>query len=344
MSAHDSTSTIKSVARAAGLTKLYRMTVRRPLNTIRQSIREGGPIEQWRTAHGKSKMIESVASLPQFDPPSQPSSGQSLKVHFLTGEDYWYQTLYCFLSLQRFCTDRITPVLYSDGSPPGPYWDEFQRVVPWADIRGEQETEERIQQALPPDKYSLLHEWRHDTPPLLRKLVDLHAGSSGWKLLLDSDMLFFRRPDFLIEWLRCPSKPCFMVDVSSFYSYSSQLRYELVEYPIPEAVNIGILGLKSGNVDFDRMQEWLEILIEEEGAKYPLDQPLCSLMLAGCECEIAPPDKYVVLPSLEEGRNPSSVLHHYVAESKRPYFQYGWRHVRKSLDEEGISPADSLNQ
>jgi len=337
MSVENTHSTIKSLARSIGLTKLYRMTVRRPLGAIKKSIREGGPVEQWKTARGKSKMIESVRSLPSFDPPPQPS-GQSLQVHFLTGEDYWYQTLYCFLSLQRFCNNRITPVLYSDGSPPGAYWDEFQRVVPWVDIRSERETEERIQQALPPNKYSLLHEWRHDTPPLIRKLVDLHAGSTGWKLLLDSDMLFFQRPGFLIDWLQNPSKPCFMVDVSSFYSYSSQLRYELVESPIPEAVNVGVLGLRSENVNFDQLQHWLRILLHNEGARYPLDQPLCSLMLAGRDCAIAPPDKYVVLPLLDEGRDPSAVLHHYVAESKRAYFQYGWRHVANDVrDESGIA-------
>jgi hypothetical protein len=41
------------------------------------------------------------------------------------------------------------------------------------------------------------------------------CGSQGWKLVLDSDMLFFRRPDFLLAWLAAPDRPLHMVDVRS---------------------------------------------------------------------------------------------------------------------------------
>ena len=45
-------------------------------------------------------------------------------------------------------------------------------------------------------------------------------------------------------------------------------------------------------------------------------------MFSGHDCAVAPPSDYVVFPSLDEGRDPSVILHHYVAESKRAYFQY----------------------
>lgn len=343
MSFEESSSHFKSFARKIGLARLKHWLYRVPKNKIQKSIREGGPYQQWKTACGKRRMLESARSLPSFDPPPQ-SAEKSLEVHYLTGKDYWYQTLYCFLSLQRFSDERITPVLHSDGPGSGPYLRKFRRVIPWAKIKTEQEAEKEVRKALPPDEYSLLHEWRHENPPLLRKIVDIHAGKSGWKLLLDSDMIFYRRPTLLVDWLKSPTFPCYMVDVSSYYAYSSQLRHELVDSPIPEAVNVGVLGLKSEDIDFDRIQHWLSVLLRREGARYPIDQPLCSLMLAGRNCAIMPPDDYVVFPSLEEGRFPESVLHHYVAESKRAYFQYGWRHVRQSLDERGISVTDTKNQ
>ena len=57
----------------------------------------------------------------------------------------------------------------------------------------------------------------------MRKLTDVHAGRTGWRLFLDSDMLFFARPDFLLAWLADPRQPCHMIDVVSAYGYSPGL-------------------------------------------------------------------------------------------------------------------------
>jgi hypothetical protein len=305
------------------------MTVRRPLNTIQQSIREGGPIEQWKTRRGKEAMEEAAAELAPLNPPPEDSEGP-LKVHFLTGEDHWYQTLFCFISLQRFVEGRITPVLYSDGSLSAPYREQVRRVVPWVEIQTQREIEARLDDAIPRAQYPLLCKWR-EIQPLTRKITDLHAGSEGWKVLLDSDMLFFQKPDFLIDYLRHPEKPCFMVDIDTAYGYSPQLRYRLADGPIPDAANIGIFGLKSDEVDFDRLQHWLHVMIEEEGTSYNITQGLSSLIFSGYDCTVFPPDEFVVFPSLAEGRSPSVTLHHYVAESKRSYFQHGWKHVLDSV-------------
>jgi hypothetical protein len=329
MSADDAPSAVKSFARATGLAKLYRLLVRSPLNRVRKSIREGGPIEQWKTRNGKEAMRQAATELRPLDRSPEDPQGP-LKVHFLTGKDHWYQTLFCFVSLQRFVDSRVTPVLYSDGSLSEPYREQVRRVVPWVEIRTQKDIEERLDDALPRDQYPLLREWR-EIQPLTRKITDLHAGGKGWKLLLDSDMLFFRRPDFLIEYLRQPERPCFMVDVRTTYGYSPQLRYRLVENTIPEAANIGIFGLKSDEIDFDRLQYWLRVLVDEEDRSYNITQALSSLLFAQHECTAFPPAEYVVHPSLSEGKSPTATLHHYVASSKQAYFQYAWRHVLRSF-------------
>jgi len=322
-------SRIKSIARSTGLAKLYRRTVRRPIHTIQQSIREGGPIEQWKTEQGRQAMIEAAERMAPLEEPGRQNN--ALRVHFLTGENHWYQTLFCFVSLQRFSDERIIPVLYSDGSLARPYRDKFRRVVPWVEIQTQEDIEERLDRVLPWDQYPLLREWR-EIQPLTRKVIDIHAGEKGWKLLLDSDMLFFRRPDFILDWLQDPDRPMYMVDIDTAYGYSPQLRYALTESTIPEAANIGIFGWRSEDTDFAQLQCWLKTMIDQEGGDYNVTQGLCSLMFAGHDCAVAPPSDYVVFPSLDEGRDPSVILHHYVSESKRAYFQYGWKHVSQSLN------------
>jgi hypothetical protein len=322
-------SSVKTVARKAGVAWLYRHLYRKPKNRVEKSIRRGGPVEQWKTQKGKEEMQEAAGKLPPLN--IQPNGKETCpRVHFLTGKNHWYQTLFCFVSLQRFSDTRIVPVLYSDGSLKKPYRQKFRRVVPWTEVRTKSDIEARLDEALPRDQFSLLRKWR-DIQPLTRKITDLHAGESGWKLLLDSDMLFFRRPNFILNWLSNPSQPCYMVDCETAYGYSPQLRYEMSDGAIPEAANIGIFGWKSEEVDFSRIQNWIENLVELEGRKYNITQAICSLMFAGRDCSIAPSEAYVVRPSVEEGKLPSGTLYHYVAESERTYFQHGWRHVAREM-------------
>jgi len=163
--------------------------------------------------------------------------------------------------------------------------------------------------------------------PNIRKLTDVHVGSRGWKLVLDSDMLFFRRPEFLLAWLAAPTRPLHLVDVQESYGYSRALMRSLAGRPIPPLVNVGITGLASGSLDWERLERWCRELIAAEGTSYYLEQALIAMLVAGQLCAVAPAADYIVLPTETECRNPRAVLHHYVADSKRWYFRETWKHA-----------------
>ena len=326
---------VKSVARSTGLAKLYRLFVRRPLNRVQESIREGGPIEQWKTQKGKEAMRKAAAELPPLSPSPDPP-GRRHEVHFLSGRDFWYQTLFCFLSLQRHCDERITPVIYGDGTLGPEARAHIQRVVPWAKFMGREEIETRLDTALPASEYPTLRERRLDYVHL-RKLTYIHAGCTGGKLVLDSDMLFFDRPSLLIQWLKAPERPLHMQDHKDSYGYSRDLMEALAGAPIPERVNVGMVGLRSDEIDWDELEHWCEEMNEREQACYLQEQALTSMLVAGRDRVVAPRPEYLTLPSMAEGRSPSATLHHYVAESKRAYFQYGWRHIVREESEQAES-------
>ena len=116
----------------------------------------------------------------------------------MTGAKYWYQTVFCHASLQAHAPSRITPVLYDDGTLTVEYRDRVRRVIPWARVITLGDIEARLDDALPWDLYPTLRQRRIEQP-LIRKVLDLHTGVPGWKMLLDSDMLFFERPDWLLN-------------------------------------------------------------------------------------------------------------------------------------------------
>jgi hypothetical protein len=203
------------------------------------------------------------------------------------------------------------------------------RIFPVSRVVSSAEIEERLERALPASLYPSLRA-RRLVYPHLRKLTDVHAGTTGWKLVLDSDMLFYQTPSFLLEWLRRPTAPCHMLDTASAYGYSPQLMTELAQAPIPERLNVGICGLRSEEIDWDRLECWCRTLLEREGSHYLQEQALTAILAAGKTCAVAPADDYVIQPSRDEVLHPRGVMHHYVAESKAWYFRYAWRHVLKS--------------
>ena len=117
-----------------------------------------------------------------------------------------------------------------------------------------------------------------------------------------------------------------MVDIRQAYGYSeSLLRRVSGRADLPERVNCGIFGWCGKDLDLEWLEWAVRVLLDEEGFRYNLTQGICSMLFAGRACAVAPEKDYLVFPGLTEGRSPTAVLHHYVGESKRSFFQHGWR-------------------
>ena len=190
------------------------------------------------------------------------------------------------------------------------------------------EIERELDRHLPEVRFPELRA-RRLTYPHLRKLTDIHCWRQGWTLVLDSDMLFFREPRFLFDWLAGPSQACHMLDVFPAYGYSTHLMQELCGHPIPSLVNVGLCGLRSDAIDWDMLERWCKELVAREGMSPFLEQAMIAMLFAEKPRAEASMSDYRVLPDLREGREPSAVLHHYVTKSKRAYFQHGWQRVQE---------------
>jgi hypothetical protein len=317
----------RELARSLGLGRAALAIYHRPVGLVRKTIAEGGPWEQWRTEQGRRAMSDAVARMSQF---AAPTADRGARVAFLSGARHWYQTLLCFVSLQAHLPERVTPVIFEDGTMTADARGCLLRVVPWAELIGSDTLEERLDRLLPAACFPSLRA-RRPGFPLLRKLTDIHLGASGWTLFLDSDMLFFRRPQALVSWFDRPHA-LFMQDVTYAYGYSAALMKELAGgRDIPARINSGLYAIRGPSIDWERLEYWCRTQLEREGTNYLQEQALTALLLAEASAQALSAEDYIVLPSLAEGCAPTAVLHHYVAHSKRSYFQHGWRHVLDGL-------------
>jgi hypothetical protein len=312
---------LRSTSRSFGLGRAAYWLWHAPAAAVKKSIAAGGPLEQFRDGRAHAEMTHAAAQLtPQSIAPAQ----NWPELHFLTGKKFWDQTAFCLQTFQAHAGHTAQAVFHDDGSADETTRAHLTRLFPTARWRRAAEIEASLDAVLPTAKFPVLRERRAHYPNL-RKLTDVHAGAHGWRLVLDSDMLLFRRPDFLLAWLVAPDRPLHMVDVQDSYGYSPALLESLAGAPLPPRVNVGLCGLRSDALDWEKLESWCRRLIEAEGTSYYLEQALVAMLLAGRDSAVAPAEDYLLLPSADECRAPHAVMHHYVAQSKRGYFRSAWR-------------------
>ena len=253
------------------------------------------------------------------------------EVYYLTGHRFAYQTAFCAVSLVRKIGRPIRVVAIDDGTLCQTDLALLRHALPALRIVSVAEVESTLEARLPIARYPELRR-RRLVYPHLRKLTDIHAGGGGWKLVLDSDMLFHGFPKFLLDWIAAPDRPCHMVDVDDAYGYSARLLRELAGVALPAKVNVGVCGLASDQIDWDRLEYWSRVLVEREGTHYLMEQALVAMLVAGKTCAVAPAKDYIVAPSRRESESPTGVLHHYTAQAKAWYFRFGWRHISEQAN------------
>jgi hypothetical protein len=317
---------MSDLLRRLGLGRLALQLWHRPVGRLRDSLRAGGPLQQRRTDLGRAEMEQAAHALPL---PSA-ANGQPVELHLLTGARFWAQTAFCLWTFARHAAHPLAPVIYDDGSLRPEHRDALSRLFPATRFQPAGETRARLDALLPTTRFPVLRE-RWANYPNIRKLTDVHLGSSGWKLVIDSDLLFFRRPDFLLHWLDAPDRILHAVDCTESYGYSRPLLKDLAGADIPPLVNVGLCGLRSDTLDWDELEHWCTTLHTREKTSYYLEQALVALLAARAQpCAVAPATDYLTLPRPPEAFACRAVMHHYVAESKRWYFQRNWRRVLQS--------------
>jgi hypothetical protein len=294
-----------------------------PYGWARQVLSQG-VVRTFQAARGEAAMRGAALA---FQPlPSPPGEPFPTPVVFLTGARYWHQTIFCARSLARFAPRPIRFRFLDDGSLPASVAARMQRLFPGAEVIGADAMLARLDRDLPTGKFPALRA-RRLVYPHLRKLTDVHAGQHGWALVLDSDMLFHRAPAELLAWLAAPTTPVHLIDSGTFYGYTAPLMRELVGRDVPPRVNVGVIGLRSEEIPWARLDSWIAALEQREGTQYLQEQALTAMLLAGHATVALPELDYRCLPDDAECQRPTAILHHYVAASRLALHTTCWRTI-----------------
>lgn len=295
---------------------------RKPKEQLRL-LRLWGPRSYFLIENWKHKMASAAYCLPSL-PSLSNNIAEPLEVWYLTGSRFWYQTAFCAWTLCFHSAKPIRINIVDDGTLTAHLEAELRRIFPNGQTIWYHQASDRFNRLLPIENFPTLNKLRKQYIHI-RKLTDIHLGSSGYKLVLDSDMLFFRKPDALLAWWDQPTQPCLMTDCQESYGYTRGLMEELAGAPIPPLLNVGICGLASECIDWLELETWCQTLLNREGTSYYLEQALVAMLAARSVPMVMPKTDYITFPSREQTMAGDGVLQHYVAESKPWYFGDAWK-------------------
>lgn len=256
--------------------------------------------------------------------PPVTSVNEGLPLYFLTGKNYLYQTLFCIRSLVLVSKPKFRLVLIDDGSFNEALIARIKKQLPGAEIITKEAIEQNLQRIIPAAQYPYLHKKRV-VYPHIKKLTDIHTIPGDWKLVLDSDMLFWHEPLEILEWLNNPGQPIHMIDCGEAYGYSNKLMEQLAGKTIKPLINVGAIGLNSNTMNWQNLESWAAALEQQEGTSYYLEQALSAMLMGDDSATVLPPGKYIVNPVKAVIAKQNGLLHHYVDLSKEGYFKLAWK-------------------
>ncbi|OOQ58079.1 glycosyltransferase family A protein [Mucilaginibacter pedocola] len=302
------------------LQRIINLVYRYPASRLKTYKRFGGYFKYRSVIRNSRLMAEASMQLPPIL-----SHPEGLPLYFLTGKNYLYQTLFCIQSLARVSSTRFRFILVDDGSFDETLMQQVNKSLPGAEVVTQTQIAENLQNALPQDRYPFLHHKR-EVYPHIKKLTDIHTiPGNSWKLVLDSDMLFWHSPVEMIKWLKSPEGPLNMLDCTPSYGYSTVLMELLCGEQIQPMLNVGAIGLNSNAINWDNLEHWGKTLEEKEGASYYLEQALSAMLIGNKPATILNATDYIVNPEEAAVKNRVGVLHHYVDLSKAAYFNIAWK-------------------
>jgi len=190
-------------------------------------------------------------------PPVRTGRGGDVEVRVLTWRRDWVNMLWALKSFYYYARVDF-PLYIHDGGLARGQAEQLLHHFPDAVLVSEEEADALVETALRQRSLVRCLEYRRKNPST-RKLFDFAVlGRTDYLLSIDSDIVFFRRPDLLLP---APGQqPCNRYNEDSAYWYSMTLDELEAAFGIrpPPRINSGLALIRRESLDLPAVERWLE--------------------------------------------------------------------------------------
>jgi len=257
------------------------------------------------------------------------NNDSEFEVHILTSEKDFLDAIWCLKTFCHYSEVRPKLVIHEDGTLGIDNIKTFLEHFVNCKVIRRKDADEDLKHFLADYKYSQKNRLNKNFFCVLAlKLFDTFYYAKADKLLLlDSDILFFKKPNEIIEYLE-EDKPFFNSDYQDAYSKPVSELNKILGVSIFPKVNSGVMFLRKeyyiNNLDFiEYYFEKMKEIIQPRNIKRH-EQTLNALLLSKCGA-IRLNENYQI------SRRPitdKTVCHHYVDDgSRNNFYKEGLRYL-----------------
>jgi hypothetical protein len=213
------------------------------LPSYRRGLSWGGAV--YRRRKWLSRRIGDLPPLPGAD---------GLAVHVLVNRFRSWDALWAVYSLGHFAARPIRPVFHDDGSFDPHARRAFARLFPHGRVLGRAEADAHVGAELARRGLVRLQRLRAELIFAL-KLIDPIVYADGQPfLLLDGDVIFYRRPDALLDCIE-RGQACYMRDLVHHSSIAAEDFVARAGRLVDPPFNPGIVYVDGARLDLARFEE-----------------------------------------------------------------------------------------
>lgn len=254
-------------------------------------------------------------------------------VHNLTCHADAEMTLWALKSFSFFSGVSPDIVIHDDGTLTAEDRESFARHLESCVVVERSEADRSLHDALKPFPLCRRMRARPDFHCALKLFDPPFFSSHPMILLLDSDILFFRRPSELLERIS-QERPCFNSDYQDAYVATPEEVESSMGIELIRRVNAGLVAARRIDFDLAFMEEYFGHFASRPCVINWHEQTLQAALLSRAGAERLP-EGYQI-SKMELG--PETISHHFVTDGSRPgFFLRGVRKLRKSGMLEAIS-------
>jgi hypothetical protein len=248
------------------------------------------------------------------------ADNKDVALHVVIGSEYWMLGLWMLASFFDV-TDQSWPVVFhDDGSCNEPIWRAIANVAPDAKMVSRPEADAQLTETL--RRWPVLLELRRRLPLALKLLDAPLLGPPGKRLILDCDMIFFRRPTEILQWAtRMKSPNYFLTDVKEASAVPPEAIEARVGVKPISKLNSGICAISADFIDPEFLAEAIvkTALLETE-RRWTYEQTLFAIA-AACQPSQLLPSSYSVTITAEAP--PDIIMRHYIGAVRQRFYAEG---------------------
>ena len=257
---------------------------------------------------------------------------ESCEIHILVSAKDFLNSLWTLKSFYLCSEMRYKLCIHDDGTLSSRHADAYRKHFPDARFISQSIAKDHVKSLLA--RYPKLQAFR-STNVFACRIVDFPIFCESSKILqIDSDVLFFDKPEYLVSQINSSvASRCFANrDVKSAYTITIENATEKLGVQLIERFNAGLALMHRSAYSLEEVERFLSV----DGVTknlWLIEQTITALLASRFGAELLPPEYDLDIADIER----ESPCRHFVGVIRHRFYLDGIRKLRKKLLHAGIS-------